>query len=238
MVRRRVHRFCVGVEERILNPIELQTHYDRIDKRLCAKGRHEANRPVFADRILGGMRAWVCFCGVMLAGCGIPKFVDTATPAGVPNLVEIAPGMWRMGQPPTPAAWRELAARIAPSGPVVIVKLNDEHEGDDSPAEAFGGWQVVRIPIPPEDDKPWTIFEKPRREDVQRAVAAILDAHAKGRVVAFHCSHGRDRTGLTSALVGHKLFGWSKSQAWSDMLAYGFRWELPDLDAYWLEDVP
>jgi hypothetical protein len=47
-----------------------------------------------------------------------------------------------------------------------------------------------------------------------------------------------NRTSLISALVGMKLFGWSKDYAWQDMLKHGFRWELPDLDAYWLEDVP
>lgn len=170
-----------------------------------------------------------------LLGC-TPKFGDTATPAGVPNLVQFAPQMWRMGQPPDAAAWRELAARIAPSGErVVVIKLNDEKEGDDSPAEALG-WRVVRIPLPPEDDKPWTIFVQPREKDVRLAVQTIIEAHKAGYVVAWHCSHGRDRTGLLSAIVGRKMFGWTEDQAWSDMLAHGFRWELPDLTAYWLEN--
>ena len=41
------------------------------------------------------------FLVVLLAliGCA-PKFVDTTTAAGVPNLVEFAPKMFRMGQPP------------------------------------------------------------------------------------------------------------------------------------------
>lgn len=172
-----------------------------------------------------------------LVGC-TPKFVDTTTPAGVPNLVEFAPKMWRMGQPPDDAAWKELAGRIAPNGEqVVIVKLNDEAEGTDDPAEALG-WTVVRIPLPPEDDKPWSVLLKPEPQDVQRAVQTIFDAHQQGKVVAWHCSHGRDRTGLVSGLEGRKMFGWSKDQAWKDMLAHGFRWELPDLAAYWLEDVP
>lgn len=53
----------------------------------------------------------------------------------------------------------------------------------------------------------------------------------------WHCSHGRDRTSLASALVQMRLFGMSKRAAWDDMIAHGFRWELPDLDLYWLEDV-
>lgn len=167
----------------------------------------------------------------------IPKFMDTATPAGVPNLVEFAPNMWRMGQPPA-GSWNELAARIDPqsNGHVVIVKLDDEVEGNDDPAEVLG-WSVVKIPIPPEDDKIWTVLVKPNPADVRRAVQSILAAHAAGSVVAWHCVHGRDRTGLISALVGMKMFGWTKQQAWNDMIAHGFRWELPDLDAYWFDDI-
>jgi hypothetical protein len=172
-----------------------------------------------------------------LIGCA-PQFVDTTTPGGVPNLSEYAPKMWRMGQPPNPAAWRELGARIAPTGgPVVVVKLDDEVEGDDSPAEGFG-WTVVRVPMPPEDDKIWSVLVKPDPKVVHLAVRTILNAHAEGMIVVHHCVHGRDRTSLIAALVSRKLFGWTKDQAWQDMIAHGFRWELPDLDAYWLEDVP
>lgn len=186
------------------------------------------------------LRRLRAFFAALLAiiGCGIPKFVDTTTPGGVPNLVEFAPNMWRMGQPPNEGAWRELAARIAPNGQqVIVVKLDDEKEGDDSPAEKLLGWTVVRIPIPPEDDKVWTVLVKPNPDDVHRAVQTILDAHAKGLVVVWHCVHGRDRTSLISALVGMKLLGWTKDFAWKNMLAHGFRWELPDLDAYWIDDV-
>jgi protein-tyrosine phosphatase len=173
-----------------------------------------------------------------LIGC-VPKFVDTTTPGGVPNLFEYSPKMWRMGQPPTEAAWKELAGRIAPNGEkVVVVKLDDETEGNDDYAETGLGWTVVRVPMPPEDDKIWTVFVKPNPQDVHHAVQAILDAHAKGLVVVHHCVHGRDRTGLITALVGMKLFGWTKDYAWDNMLQHGFRWELPDLDAYWIEDVP
>jgi protein-tyrosine phosphatase len=174
---------------------------------------------------------------LVFLGC-TPKFVDTTTSRGVPNLVQFAPKMWRMGQPPTNAAWVELAGLIAPNGEkVVIVKLDDETEGSDNFAETTLGWEVVRVPIPPEDDKPWTVLEKPKASDVLRARDAILVAHQAGKVVAWHCVHGRDRTGLLSALVGRKLFGWSKDYAWQDMLKHGFRWELPDLDTYWIEDV-
>jgi protein tyrosine/serine phosphatase len=148
--------------------------------------------------------------------------------------------MWRMGQPPSDAAWRELAARIDPTNSknVVVVKLDDETEGSDDYAEKILGWEVVRIPIPPEDDKPWSVFVLPAVADVHRAEQIIIVAHAAGKIVVHHCVHGRDRTSFLRARIGMVMSGWSKAYAWQDMIAHGFRWELPDLDAYWLEDVP
>jgi protein-tyrosine phosphatase len=181
------------------------------------------------------MFRWLTTLFACVLGCG---FTSTVTPAGTPNLVRVSPNLWRMGQPPTEAAWRELPTLISPSAAgVVIVKLDDEEEGDDSPAEKLFGWTVVRVPLPPKDDQPWTVLVVPKKEDVHRALYAILDAQAAGKTVAWHCVHGRDRTGLITALVGMKALGWSKKQAWKDMIAHGFRWELPDLDAYWIEDV-
>jgi hypothetical protein len=171
-----------------------------------------------------------------LFGCGI-GFHETTTPAGIPNLVNFAPRMWRMGQPPNAAAWKELAGRIAPNGEkVVIVKLNDGIEGSDEPALDLG-WVLFNFPMPPEDDKPWTLAVKPSVEQVTGAVQAIYDAYQRGYVVAWHCSHGRDRTSLISALEGKKIFGWSRSQMEKDMTDHGFRWVDVDLTAYFLEDA-
>lgn len=116
------------------------------------------------------------------------------------------------------------------------VVLHDAAEGDESPATAFG-WNVVLAPLPPEDDKPLTALVKPHKSDVARAVQAILDAHARGDIVVWGCVHDRDRGGTISGLVGMRLFGWSKKTALEYAIKTGLRWELPDLDAYWLEDV-
>jgi len=167
--------------------------------------------------------------------CG-GSFVETTTPTGIPNLEQVAPRLWRMGQPPSAMAWAELGGKLGSD--VVVVKLDDEVEGDDSPAEHLLGWTVVRIPLPPEDDKPWTVFEKPSRGDVQHAVSAIVDAHAKGHTVVWHCVHGRDRTSLIAALVGQALWGWTKEQMEADMTKHGFRWILPDLAWYFATEVP
>ena len=173
-----------------------------------------------------------------LIGCGTPKFVDT-TVSGVPNLVEYAPGMWRMGQPTDASAWAYVYSRISkPNTPVLVIKLNDDKEGDDSSAASFPGWNLAKTPLPPEDDKPWTVFVKPDPGEVTGIVKMMRAAHEAGWIVVHHCTHGRDRTSLIAALFGMQELGWTKQQAWDDMIAHGFRWELPDLDAYWIENVP
>ncbi len=167
-------------------------------------------------------------------GCA-PQFVDT-TVQGVPNMVQMAPNMYRMGQP-TPEGWAYVKTQVDPSRPVLVVKLNDDVEGDDSAVLQFKDWYLNKEPLPPEDDKVWTIFVKPDPKEVTSIVKMIIQAYQAGWTVIWHCSHGRDRTGLIAALVGMKLFGWTKDQAWADMLKHGFRWELPDLLAYWIEDA-
>lgn len=169
-------------------------------------------------------------------GCS-PKFVDT-TVSGVPNLVQYAPDMWRMGQPVDSTGWLYVDSMIGkPGKKVLIVKLDDDVEGDDSPVLGFEGWNLAKEAMPPEDDKIWTVLIKPDPNQVTAVVKMIIAAHEAGWVVVHHCVHGRDRTGLIAALVQKKMFGWTKQQAWDDMIAHGFRWELPDLDLFWLEDV-
>ncbi len=187
-----------------------------------------------AGRMSTGLRSlWTS----LLAFFGCAGGFHTTTTVGVDNVVQIAPGMWRMGQP-SPEAWPALARLVNPEFKrVTVVKLDDEDEGSDDYVLGLYGWTLVKVPMPPFDDKPWTVLEKPDKASVNRAMQSILDARARGEVVVWHCVHGRDRTGLISALVGMRLFGWSKAQAWQDMIAHGFRWELPDLDAYWLTEV-
>jgi hypothetical protein len=182
------------------------------------------------------VRLWAWL--LALCGCA-PRFVDT-TVNGVPNLVQIAPRLYRMGQPENPAAWGWVddtvigVGGLHPGQSVTVVKLNDDAEGIDTPPD---GWVLLKRPIPPEDDKPWTVVEMPDPKVVWGIVDEIVAAYMRGGIVIIHCTAGRDRTSLVSALAGMRLLGWSKTAAWQDMLRHGFRWELPDLDAFWLKDV-
>jgi hypothetical protein len=183
------------------------------------------------------VRLALCLLVVSLLAACAPAYAPIVTPAGTANLHRFAPGLWRMGQPPSIAAWEELRGVIAPNGErVVVVKLNDVAEGSDAHAVAMG-WILDYVPLYPEDDKPWTVLLEPDSRAVRIAVDDVLAWRKAGYVVVWHCSHGEDRTGLVSGLVGMRLLGWTKEEAWRDMLEHGFHWELPGLDAYWSEKV-
>ena len=168
---------------------------------------------------------WACVPG--------SKFVDT-TVQGVPNLSSAAPRVWGMGQPESDAAWEYARSVVAPHGELVsVLKLDDDAEGDDSYAATMPGWTVLDRHMPPEDDKPWTVFVLPDRETVNVTLDAAEAAYDRGDVLVFHCKHGRDRTRFTMALFMRRRFGWSKQRGWDYMIANGFRWELPDLDLYY-----
>lgn len=178
-----------------------------------------------------------CWLAGLLAmfgiGCG---FRDTVV-NGVPNLAPAYPGssarLWRMGQPTDGAAWSYVAQTVAPDNRrVTVVKLNDEADGSDEPAMLRNAWNVVKIPIPPKDDQPLTVFVQPSVYDVKRILDTIADAYTRGDTVIWHCTAGRDRTSIISGLLGMRLFGWSKERAWDDMVSHGYRWELPDLDLF------
>jgi hypothetical protein len=175
-----------------------------------------------------------------LVGCG-GGFQDT-TVNGLKNFAAFSPevqGIYRVAHPTTIAAWLELQKRVQqPGKSVLFVQLHDDVEGDDEPFTKLLGWDLLKVPMPPEDDKPWTVLELPKKTDVQRAIDAIWNAHLAGQVVVFGCVHARDRTSLVAAVLGMQKLGWTKDFAWKNMLDHGFRWELPDLDIYFATEVP
>ena len=159
---------------------------------------------------------------LLTAGCHA-----TTTTNGVPNLVQVNPGVWRSGQPASPAAWVYLKSQ----GIHTVVKLNFPSEGSDTDAESLG-MKVIAVPIQPNGDVT-TITDVPDASHIQAAV----DALSAGGGVLVHCTHGQDRTGLVVGVYRVQHDHWSKSQAWREMLQRGFHTELLGLDAFW-EGVP
>ncbi len=168
------------------------------------------------------IRALTIFLALGIFSCS-----PTVYTHGVPNLVQVDPGVWRSGQPTTAAAW----AYLKSLGIKRVVKLNFESEGTDDGARAVG-MEVIYLPIEPNGDM-LTVVEKPDAAHVEAAVKAI----AEGGGVIFHCSHGQDRTGLLAGIHRVRNDHWPKSAAHREMLARGFHEELVGLDAYWQDDV-
>jgi hypothetical protein len=156
-----------------------------------------------------------------LAGCSTaPKFVEH----DIPNfrLVSGDSCVYRGGQPKSPAAW----AYLRSLGVTNIVKLNLESEVSDDGARALG-MAVSYFPI----NELHQFLLRPNRHTVSNAVAAIKP----GTFV--HCMEGHDRTGL---IIGCKRVwqdGWTKADAWKEMLADGLDLRLRGLIYFWDDGV-
>ena len=136
----------------------------------------------------------------------------------IPNVAEVVPGVWRGGQPTTLDQWQWLRSL----GVSRSIKLNMETEATDSVAVQAGIF-VCHYPI----DLCEQLCFKPVPADVEAAVSAI----ALGTYV--HCSHGQDRTGLLVGCWRVWFQGWSKDQAWAEMLAHGYHPALLGLTLFW-----
>lgn len=158
---------------------------------------------------------------LVLAGCSTSAIAvehDILNFKPVPD----APGVYRGGQPKSQAGWVYLQS----IGVSNVVKLNPKSEASDDAARALG-MTVNYFPI----NKPHQLLVKPDRQSVSNAVAAIKPG------TYIHCEHGQDRTGL---IVGCKRVwqdGWSKTNAWSEMIADGFHPALHGLREFWKDEV-
>ena len=170
------------------------------------------------------MRALLIVLVGLLVGCAKTKDVN-----GVPNLVQVEPGLWRSGQPTTSAEW----AYLKSLGVHHIVKLNFESEGSDGDATA-AGLDVHVLSIQPEGDK--DIFDNVTNTFVRPDVTKVVEAErivSRGEGVLVHCTHGQDRTGLVIGIyrVMHKQM--SKDAAYGEMLKNYFHPELHGLHEFW-----
>ncbi len=175
--------------------------------------------------------ALVAFALGMLAlqvGCAGIAYRDTVTPDGLLNLHRLAPGTLRVGRPDTLAKWVALDERIrAEPGDdtraPLFVQLHFDAEADDAPFTRAIGWDLLKVPLEPEDGKPWTVVESSPPSEVLVAVRAIVAAHQRGQRVAFGCMADRDRGSLVAALVGMVIYGWPEETAWQYMQKTGSR---------------
>lgn len=143
----------------------------------------------------------------LLVGCSTPS------PVGVPNLVQVDPGVWRGGQP-TVKGWKYLAML----GLTNDLKLNVEELVE----ERTNGFNLIYAPITTQQQ----LFGVP--------TAFPLKAAARVRPGTYvHCEHGQDRTGLIVAVYRVHFDGWTKQQAEQEMLSHGFHKVLHGLWEWW-----
>jgi protein-tyrosine phosphatase len=168
---------------------------------------------------------------LLLFGCSNVIYTN-----GVPNLYQVNSNVWRSGQPTTIEAW-EYLYKI---GVRHSVKLNFDTEGTDDLASLVG-IEVHKISIEPRTNpsNPWnavlSIFEKPNKADLDKieGIIEVIKKSKEGWVI--HCYNGHDRTGYVVGRVRVKIDGWSKKQAWKEMIKKGFHPEIIGLVIAWIE---
>jgi protein tyrosine/serine phosphatase len=173
-----------------------------------------------------------------LAACGAdPEESRTATTTGKPfakrmpgkagleNLAEAGPGIYRGAQPS-----REGFTALKELGVKTVVSFRTHHSTRKE-VEAAG---LVSVELPIQAD----IFESepPTEEQVKTFFATVLDP-AK-RPVFFHCAHGKDRTGTMAALIRIELEGWTPAEAVEEMQHFGYHDNYKDLVAFVRAYVP
>jgi len=156
---------------------------------------------------------------------------------GVPNLAQVDPGVWRSGEP-DPDGWAYVQ-QLAAGRRVHVVKLNFDAEGADDGARVLG-FDVQYLPVQPEGDQDaWDdardALAEPDEVSVERAVAllATCAAHPDTDFCLVHCTHGQDRTGYVVGRYRVERDGWTKQEAWDEMLYRHFHWELVGLVRAW-----
>ena len=152
----------------------------------------------------------------------------------IPNLRQVRPGLWRSGQPKNVFDWEYLRG----IGITRAIKLNFETEYSDSSARIAGVISYV-MSVQPEGDKDLlnnitNTFVRPNPQVIE-AAEELIDPSV-GTLV--HCTHGQDRTGYLIGRYRVNSEGWSKDEAYLEMLKFGFHPELHGLHEAWEEFTP
>lgn len=159
--------------------------------------------------MIGLLRVWaiVLLCAGFWTPAAAERPTQWAQPiaaAGVPNLHQIAPGLYRSAQP-TPAGMQTLKKM----GIRTVISFRAHH--DDVKDLDGTGIRGVRIPV-----NTWDIRDS-------QVVAALKALKRQGEgPFLIHCQHGADRTGLMSAMYRMVVQGWDKQRALEEMTQGGF----------------
>lgn len=82
---------------------------------------------------------------------------------------------------------------------------------------------------------PMNAWETPNDEAVNEILKILVST--KKEKVFIHCKHGRDRTGLMSALYRVLVQKWNSQDAYSEMIDLGFRKLFKNMEKYYWKKV-
>ncbi len=133
---------------------------------------------------------------------------------------EVAPGVYRGGQPANSAEYDELQAL----GVRTIINLRNDASVEAERVEAkLRGIEFISAPM--------ASFTAPKDETVELALSSLSDP---GYYPVFiHCKQGKDRTGLVVGLYRVYQQGWKPKAAYKEMRTIGFNPWLMGLGAYY-----
>jgi len=159
----------------------------------------------------------------LLCGCATAPVTH-----GIPNLALVEPGVYRGGQPDA-EGWAWLKAQ----GVAYDVKLNTWAEASDALASTNNiiVWDAGMINFAQQT------VGSPDAHALIDTVQVIAN-HAGKAGVYVHCEHGQDRTGLVIGMYRVRAEGWTKANAYREMIAHGFHPLLLGLGRAWDDDVP
>ncbi|MCC6876282.1 MAG: dual specificity protein phosphatase family protein [Sandaracinaceae bacterium] len=133
---------------------------------------------------------------------------------GVTYAAEVAPGIWRGGQPDA-----EGVEGLRSRGIKTVVNLRHYHGESEGELVRAAGMRYERIALESTDP--------PTAAQVQQFLSIVQDAEA--RPVYVHCLHGVDRTGTMIAVYRIQEQGWQASDALAEMEHFGAHGVLHDL---------
>lgn len=143
----------------------------------------------------------------------------------IPNFRCVDSHVYRGGQP-NEAGWEYLKQL----GVQTVIKLNFESEGSDETAEKLG-MKVWYFPIEPNGIL--DIFKQPDAWNIYTAAKILNDCSDPNHPAYIHCAHGEDRTGLVVGVYRVLYNGFTKDEAYKEMLKCGFHPELIGLQRFW-----
>jgi len=125
---------------------------------------------------------------------------------GVPYAAEVAPGLYRGGQPDADGiAW------LKSIGVKTVVNLRHYHGNTEKKRVEGAGMRYERIALESSD--------APEPDQVARFLTLVRDPSLRPMYV--HCAHGVDRTGVMMSVYRMEEEGWTNAEAFAEMEYFG-----------------